>query len=86
MVDEEIKPYTYVDNPIWRWIDIDGTKAIEGTYRRNGDDGPVNCKFYLLSNYGEMAKIVVTFREKDGNRWESDLNNVIRTFKWDAPR
>ncbi len=86
MVDEEIKPYTYVDYPTWRWIDIGGTKAIEGTYKRNGDEGPVKCKFYLLSNYGEMAKIIVTFREKDDDRWESDLNNVIRTFKWDTPR
>ena len=86
MVDEAIKPYTYVDYPTWRWIDIGGTKAIEGTYKRNGDKGPVKCKFYLLSNYGEMAKIIVTFREKDDDRWESDLNNVIRTFKWDTPR
>lgn len=86
MVDNEIKPYTYVNSPTWRWIDINGAKAIEGTYRRNGDDGPVKCKFYLLSNYSEMAKIIITFREKDSNLWESDLNNVIRTFKWESPR
>lgn len=86
MVDEEIKPYTYIDRPTWRWIDINGTKAIEGSYRRNGDDGPVKCKFYLLSNYSEMAKIIVTFREKDGDRWASDLDNVIKTFKWESPR
>lgn len=86
MVNEEIKPYTYVDTPEWRWIDINGTKAIEGVYRRNGDNGSVKCKFYLLSNYSEMAKIIITFREKDSRRWESDLNNVIRTFKWKNPR
>lgn len=86
MVDEEIKPYTYVDTPTWRWIDINGIKAIEGSYRRNGDNGPVKCKFYLLSNYSEMAKIIITFREKDSRRWESDLNSIIRTFKWENPR
>lgn len=86
MVDEEIKPYTYVDRPTWRWIDINGTKAIEGTYRRNGDDGPVKCKFYLLSNHSEMAKVLITFREKDSDLWESDLNNVIKTFKWKSPK
>lgn len=86
MVDVEIKPYTYVDNPTWRWIDIGGNKAIEGTYRRNGENGPVKCKFYLLSNYSEMAKILVTYREKDSELWENDLNNVIRTFKWNTPR
>lgn len=86
MVDEEIKPYTYVDRPTWRWIDINGTKAIEGTYRRNGDDGPVKCKFYLLSNHSEMTKVLITFREKDSDLWESDLNNVIKTFKWESPK
>lgn len=86
MVDEEIKPYTYVDNPTWRWIDIGGNKVIEGTYRRNGENGLVKCKFYLLSNYSEMAKILVTYRERDSELWENDLNNVIRTFKWDTPR
>lgn len=86
MVDDEIIPYTYVNSPTWRWIDIDGNKAIEGSYRRNGDDGPVSCKFYLLSNYSEMAKIIVAYRVKDSELWENDLNNVIRTFKWNTPR
>lgn len=86
MVDEEIKPYTYVDTPTWRWIDINGTKAIEGSYRRNGENGPVKCKIYLLSNYSEMVKIIITFREKDSQQWESDLNHVIQTFKWETLR
>lgn len=86
MVDEEIKPYTYVDTPTWRWIDINGTKAIEGSYRRNGENGSVKCKIYLLSNYSEMVKIIITFREKDSQQWESDLNHVIQTFKWETLR
>lgn len=86
MVDEEIKPYTYVDAPRWRWIDINGIKAIEGSYRRNGENGPVKCKFYLLSNYDEMMKMIVSYRESDSNLWESDLENVIKTFKWDKPQ
>ena len=86
IVDEDIKPYTYVDIPTWRWIEIGGTKAIEGTYRRNGSKGPVKSKIYLLPNYDEMAIIVVAFREKDSDLWESDLNKVIRTFKWKYPK
>lgn len=86
MVDEEIKPYTYVDRPTWRWIDINGTKAVEGSYSRNGEDGPVKCKIYILSNHSEMAKILITFREKDSDLWEADLNNVIKTFKWNSPK
>lgn len=84
LVDEELGPYNYVDTPTWRWIDINGTKAIEGSYRRNGDEGPVNCKYYLLSNYDEIVKILITFRERDRDRWEQDLNNIIKTFKWDS--
>lgn len=86
MVDEEIKPYSYVDTPTWRWIDINGTKAIEGAYRRNGEKGPVECKFYLLSNYDEMVKMIISYRESDSSLWESDLENVIKTFKWDRPK
>ena len=86
MVDEEIKPYSYVDTPTWRWIDINGTKAIEGAYRRNGEKGPVKCKFYLLSNYDEMVKMIISYRESDSSLWESDLENVIKTFKWNRPK
>lgn len=86
MVDEEIKPYFYVETPTWRWIDINGTKAIEGIYRRNGENGPVKCKFYLLSNYDEMVKMIISYRESDSSLWESDLENVIKTFKWNRPK
>lgn len=86
MVDEEIKPYFYVETPTWRWIDINGTKAIEGIYRRNGENGPVKCKFYLLSNYDEMVKMIISYRESDSIFWESDLENVIKTFKWNRPK
>lgn len=86
MVDEEIGPYSYVETPTWRWIDINGTKAIEGTYRRNGENGPVKCKFYLLSNYDEMVKMIIAYRESDSSFWESDLENVIKTFKWSRPK
>lgn len=86
MVDEEVLPYTYVYTPTWRWININGTKAIEGSYRRNGSHGSVNCKFYILFNYSEIAKVLISFREKDSDMWETDLNNVIKTFKWKSPR
>lgn len=86
LADDEIVPYTYYETPSWRWIDVDGTKAIEVSYKRNGDEGPVSCKIYLLSNYTELAKIIVSYREKDSSFWESDLLNIIRTFKWNVPK
>lgn len=57
---------------------------------------------YLLQNYSfphvmfdictedhdseGVVKIIITFREKDSQQWESDLNHVIQTFKWDTLR
>lgn len=86
MAEAELDIFSFIDEPEWRWIDIDGTKAIEGSYRRTGYEGPVNCKIYLLYNYNEIAKIVVAYREKDSNRWADDISNVIRTFKWNNPK
>lgn len=85
MVDAEILPYEYVDKPTWRWIEVNGAKIIEGSYRRSGDKGPVVCHIYLMCNYDEMVKLIVSYRESDKTKWENDLNNVIRTFRWNNP-
>lgn len=86
MVEGEVSPCSFIDLPKWRVIDLSGTKAIEGTYRRTGFEGPVKCKFYLLSNYNEMVKVIVAYREKDSDIWEEDLNKVIYSFKWKNPQ
>lgn len=86
MVDAEISPYEYVDRPTWRWIEVNGAKIIQGSYKRTGDKGPVVCHFYLMCNYDEMVKMIVSYRESDKSKWESDLNNIIRTFSWHNPR
>lgn len=82
LVDDETLPFSYVEEPTFRWINIAGTKAIEAKYKRAGTKGPVVCRIYLLPNYDEMVKIIVSYRESDANIWKSDLENVIKTFKW----
>lgn len=86
MVDVELGPYSYVDIPTFQWVDISGTKALEAKYRRTGDKGPVVCRLYLLPNYNEMVKMIVSYREFDASIWKSDLENIIRTFKWSTPK
>ena len=86
LIDHELIPYSYIELPTYRWVDIAGTKAIEARYRRTGEDGPVMCRFYFLQNFDEIAKVVVTYREKDANLWKVDLEKVITTFKWNNPK
>lgn len=86
MVDAELGPYSYVDIPTFQWVDISGTKALEAKYRRTGDKGIVVCRLYLLPNYNEMVKMITSYRESDESIWKSDLENVIRTFKWNTPQ
>lgn len=76
----------YVRMPTYEWTDIGGTKALVTAYERTGLKGPVNCRIYLLCNYDEMAKIIVSYRERDSLIWKKDLDNVIRTFKWSEPK
>lgn len=86
IIDVEVEPWTYVQFPTYQWIDIDGTKAIEAKYKRNGAEGPVVCRLYLLSNYDELVKMIVAYRESDSDKWAVDMNNIIRTFHWNNPK
>lgn len=86
LVEQEVAPYTMIGYPTHTWIDINGTKAVQSSYRRNGDIGPVNCKMYVLFNYHEMVKIIIAYREKDKELWANDMNNVIKSFRWSSPQ
>ena len=85
-IDHEVSPYSLIEQPSYRWVDIAGTKAIEASYSRTSDDGPVICRLYLLQNYDEIAKVVVAYREKDADLWKDDLDKVISTFEWNNPK
>ena len=79
----ELGGYNFLEEPTYRWVDINGTKAIEINYRRNGNDGNTTaCAIYLLQNSNEMVKMMVAYREQEKERWLPDMNNVIKTFKW----
>ena len=86
LIENEVPPYSLIEQPSYRWVDIAGTKAIEASYSRTGDDGPTTCRLYLLQNYDEIAKVVVAYREKDAHLWKADLEKVISTFEWNNPK
>lgn len=84
LIDTEIGYWTYVEEPTYKWIDIAGTKVLAAKYSRTGMDGPVSCAMYLLQNYDEMVKMVVSYRETDADFWQTDLDDVIKTFAWNT--
>lgn len=84
MVDGELGNETLLSGPLYRWIDISGTKALEASYRRTGVKGNTTfCSIFLLSNYDEMVKIVIAYREQEADLWQADFENIIKTFRWE---
>lgn len=77
-------PYDMIGDPTYKWIDINGIKALETKYRRHGfqQDYTTAVAIYLLFNYDEMAKIIVAYREQERDLWQADLDYVIQTFRW----
>lgn len=72
-----------LEGPTYKLIDVNGQKAIEVKYRRSGNKNYTTaCTFYLLFNYDKMTRITISYREQNKDKWLPDLNNVIRTFKW----
>lgn len=84
MVSAEItSEQRFIRRPIIKWIDINGTKAIEIKYKRSGNNNNTTCcVMYLLFNYDELVKMIVAYREQESELWATDMNKVIKTFKW----
>ena len=84
LVVAELGGFSLLGEPSFKWIEIDDTKAIEIKYRRSGNDSNTTCcTMYLLFNYNEMVKMLVSYREQEKELWLPDLDNVIKTFKWE---
>lgn len=76
--------FSLLDEPTYRWIDINGTKAIEIKYRRSGTENYTTCcTIYLFYNYEEIVEVIVSYREQEKDLWLPDMDNVIKTFKWE---
>ena len=83
VVSELGTTFQLLGEPSYNWIDINGQNAIEVKYRRNGNNNNTTaCTLYLLFNYDEMVKMIVSYREQEKTLWLPDMDNIIRTFKW----
>lgn len=72
-----------LSSPSYDWIDIGGTKAIRVKYRRSGNNGNTTaCAMYYLFNYDEGAMVMTAYREQESSLWQCDMENVVRTFRW----
>lgn len=84
IVLSELGTFSLLEEPNYQWIDINGIKALEIKYRRNGNsEHTTSCSLYLISNYDEFVKLMISYRESEGNLWLPDLKDVIKTFKWE---
>lgn len=83
LVLSEVGFYKLLAEPTYEWICIGNTNAIEIKYRRSGsNDNTTSCTIYLLFNYNEMVKMIISYREQEKDIWQPDLDNIIKTFKW----
>lgn len=84
IVDAELGGFKALEEPTYKWIDINGTKAVEIKYRRGGTgNNTTACTLYLLFNDNEAVKLIVSYREKDKALWLPDFDNIVKTFKWE---
>lgn len=83
IIDAQMSGFDYVDQPEIKWVKISNFRAIEASYRRTGMGTTVSCKMYLLFNHDEMVKIITAYRDCDSSLWKNDIENVIKTFKWE---
>lgn len=87
LIQQKIAPYQkLLGEPTYRLISFNGINAVEIKYRRTGN-GSMTTQgiIYLLNNYDEMVEISIAYREQEADVWLPDLNNVIKTFRWNNP-
>ena len=67
-----------------QWVTVNNVKAVRVKYKRQGSYGygPVVCQIYVLFNYKEMAKVILSYRESESDIWKSDIDKVMSTFQW----
>lgn len=86
IADQEIIPWHYVETPSYKWLDINNSKCIDISYIRSGAEGNMDCHIYLFFNYDEIAKIVTVYKVSEAHCWSSEINDIVRTFKWSHPK
>lgn len=84
---ELAKQYSYgykiLGQPEVRWIKIENVYGIEVEYVRNGtNNSRTHVYNYYFFNDNLLAIIILSYRQGDSRKWETDFSNIIKTFKW----
>ena len=75
--------YKVIGQPEVRWIKIENTYGIEVEYVRNGaNDSRTHVSSYYFFNDHLLATIILSYRQEDTEKWETDFSNIIKTFEW----
>lgn len=84
IIKQTMAPQSVIGTLTYRWIDINGTKALEVSF--NVFEGSfIDCKMYMFNNYHELAYIIF-YMPPSSSSYSADFENVIRTFKWTNPQ
>lgn len=75
----------YSSAPEYRWVDIDGTKALDYSYAIPVDSDRAKYNTYFLFNNDEAVTLTVSFLESK-SELAKDVTNVIRTIYWIHPK
>lgn len=79
----EVTEDKLLEEPTYKWINVDGCNAVEIKWRRCGfTKGTVACSMYLFFNDEEMVKMVISYREQEKDIWLPDFDNIVKTFRW----
>ena len=86
--EDDLRHCRIAEAPTYDCINVneDGSHALTITYEREGYDGPVLCKRYILYNHDELVSIMIAYRKSDSQIWENDCKRIISTFKWLNPK
>ena len=86
MVMGSIANANLIGEPTYRWVTLNGAKAIQVDYKRQGQNHDsskaVVCRYYILQNNNEMVKIILSYRESEAHIWKEDFAEVGSTFSW----
>lgn len=83
LVTTELGRALLINEPSYQWVCVNDIKVLETRYIRSGNNNNnTSVAIYLLFNYEEMVKMIVSYRVQEKHLWLPDLKNVIKTFQW----
>ena len=83
LLNHQLGIYELVGRAKYRWIELAGAKAIEIAYQRTAHKGgPTTCRYFLFFNNDEAVQLSFAYKESMREKWEQQMDTVLRTFRW----